>query len=287
MAKVKIGDSVDHSMPLWRYMSLDKLIHLLETDSFYFTPLESYSNSDPFEGYIPQKAFDLFGKIFATEVKELQEVYQVFESQCMTEGTSPPELQKMKEGIDGLGQKVKETYKLLHKGITVNCWHANPVESEAMWKLYSDNGKGIAIRTSVSNLSEALTHFEQDVLVQMGAVKYMDFNDPSIDGRDCVTDGHLAPLLKRSSFSHENEVRLFVSPKVDIENPYMFKAKPNVVSASAEKVIEAVYISPFAGEPYTSSVKAICNKYNIPHEIVCESNLLNGHEALLENIVAW
>lgn len=287
MARVKIGDSVDQSAPLWRYMSLDKLINLLETDSFYFTSLESYNKSDPFEGYMPKMAFDLYGKIFAPEVKLLKDEFIKFEEKCQVEGTNPPQLTAMREGIEGLGVKVKETYKKLHKSIAVNCWHANSVESEAMWKLYSDNNKGVAIKTSISALQSALTHFEQDILVQIGAVKYMDFNDPNIDGRDCVTDGHLSPLLKRSSFQHENEVRLFTEPTVSVENHTEIKPESHFVKALAVEVIEAIYISPFAGEPYTSSVKAICSKYGIPDEKVIESNLLKGHEALLDNIVAW
>ncbi|MDN3617291.1 DUF2971 domain-containing protein [Vibrio gallaecicus] len=287
MASVKIGDSVDQSASLWRYMSLDKLINLLETDSFYFTALETYNKTDPFEGYISKKAFELYGKIFAPEVQALKDEYKKFEEQCQREGTNPSQLTAMREGIEGLGAKTKETYKKLNKSIAVNCWHANPVESEAMWKLYSDNKKGVAIKTSIPSLQRALTHFVQDITVQVGAVKYMDFSDPNIDGRECVTDGHLSPLLKRSSFQHENEVRLFTVPTVSVESGAEIKPESHFVKALASEVIEAVYISPFAGEPYTSSVKAICSKYGIPDEKVIESNLLKGHEALLDSIVAW
>jgi hypothetical protein len=58
MAKIRIGKSVSDNYTLWRYMSLDKLINLLETESLYFAPLVSYTKSDPFEGYLPEIAFE-------------------------------------------------------------------------------------------------------------------------------------------------------------------------------------------------------------------------------------
>ena len=35
------------------------------------------------------------------------------------------------------------------KSTLVNCWHQNEFESEAMWRLYSENNKGIAIQTTL------------------------------------------------------------------------------------------------------------------------------------------
>lgn len=287
MADVKVGSSVNTDIPLWRYMSLDKLVNLLESDSLFFTALETYQHTDPFEGYMPRVAFEAYAKAFEPEIKDLHAAYEEFKNRPDQNPEQLALLSKMKDGIDGLGEKTKKTFKTICKGITVNCWHANECESEAMWKLYSDNGKGIAVKTSVSSIVKSIQHFQQDVLVQIGAVKYLDFHDINLDPKDCVTDGHLSPLLKRSSFSHENEVRLFTVPKINSDNVDSFKSKPEFVKAMALELIEEVYISPFAGEPFISSVKAICNKYLIPHETVKESDLLEGHEELLDIVSKW
>ena len=287
LAKVKVGESISIDTPLWRYMSLDKLINLLEDNILYFTPLEAYQNSDPFEGYIPKVAFEAFAEIFGSQVKELDKAYDQLKARAGQNVSQLSKLSEMKDGILALSESTKLAYKTINKGITVNCWHANKSESEAMWKLYSDNGKGIAVKTSVSSLVKSIEHFQQEILVQLGAVKYLDFNDNQISPKDCVTDGNLSPLLKRSSFSHENEARLFTVPKIDTSNVSSFKPKPEFIKALALDLIEEVYISPFSGEPFVSSVKAICKKYSIPHEIVMESKLLEGHEELLDNISQW
>jgi hypothetical protein len=287
LADVKVGLSVKRDISLWRYMSLDKLINLLESDNLFFTPLETYQNTDPFEGYIPKVAFEAYAKIFAPEIKDLCIAYEEFKSRPDQNPEQLALLSKMKDGIDRLNEKTRNTFKTISKGITVNCWHANECESEAMWKLYSDNGKGIAVKTSVSSLVKSIQHFQQDILIQVGAVKYFDFNDNQINPKDCVIDGHLSPLLKRSSFSHENEVRLFTVPKINSDNVNTFKSEPEFIKALALQLIEEVYISPFAGEPFISSVKAICNKYSIPHETVKESGLLEGHEELLDIVSKW
>lgn len=287
MAKVIVGKSVTPDLSLWRYMSLDKLINLLESNNLFFTPLETYQNTDPFEGYIPKVAFEAYAKALAPEVNSLCIAYNELKNRPDNNPEQLAQLSKMKDGMDRFSEETKNSFKTICKGITVNCWHANECESEAMWKLYSDNGKGIAVKTSVSSVVRSIQHFQQNVVVQMGAVKYFDFHDNQIDPKDCVTDGHLSPLLKRSSFSHENEVRLFTVPQINIDNFDTFKSKPEFIKALALELIEEVYISPFAGEPFISSVKAICNKYSIPHETVKESGLLEGHEELLDLVSKW
>lgn len=287
MAKVKVGESVNVDTPLWRYMSLDKLISLLEGNNLFFTPLESYQNSDPFEGYMPKVVFEAYSKAFGSEVKELENAQEQLKVKVGNNQAMLNELSKIKSVTPDFRELIKQTYKTVTKGITVNCWHANSSESEAMWKLYSDNGKGIAIKTSISSLVNSIEKFDQDLLIQIGAVKYLDFNDDKICPKDCVTDGEMSPLLKRSSFSHENEVRLFTIPKIDPSNVNNFKAKPEFVQALAMDLIEGIYISPFAGEPFVSSIFAICNKYSIPAQIVIKSELLEGHEDLLDNMAKW
>jgi len=284
MAKVKVGESVNIDTPLWRYMSLDKLISLLESNSLFFAPLETYIDSDPFEGYVPKVVFENIAQVYGRQVNELDETYEQLKK--LTAQNSS-QLTQLKDGIDAIGILTKNNFKTISKGITVNCWHANKSESEAMWKLYSDNGKGIAVKTSISSLVKSIEQFQEDILIEIGAVKYLDFNDNQICSKDCVTDGFLPPLLKRSSFSHENEVRLFIVPKIDSSNVNSFKPKPVLVKVKALDLIEEVYISPFSREPFASSIKAICNKYSLPQDMVKESKLLEGHEELLENIAKF
>lgn len=294
MAQVKIGSSVEGSPSLWRYMSIDKLIDLLEKESLYFSPLSHYSSTDPFEGYLPKVAFEALSSAFGKSYTEIETVYfqlQEMADRAKSEGATnvvgEELLQELRVRLDSQSDFIKESYKTIAKGITVNCWHSNSHESEAMWRLYSENGKGVSIKTSVASLKKSIESVEQQLLVQIGAVKYLDFHDESIMPGDCVIDGHISPLLKRASFSHENEIRLFTVPQIDYKSLAGFKPEAKSVDVKIQELVEEVYISPFANEPFISSVKAICSKYDLDSTVVKKSTLLEGHEELISTLGAW
>lgn len=294
MVNVKVGASVSEDLCLWRYMSIDKLIHLFEEETLFFTPLSYYAKSDPFEGYLPKVAFEALSSIFGESYKEIEVVYQQLKKladDSRAEGKpntiGDDLLQDLRSKLDSQSEFIKEAYKKLAKGITVNCWHSNQNESEAMWKLYSDNGKGIAIKTSLASIRKSIEAVPQKLLIQIGSVKYIDFHAKNISPKDCVIDGHLSPLLKRTSFSHENEVRLFTIPPITHQNLSEFEPKAELVKVNTKVLIEKIYISPFASEPFISSVKAISEKYGFSTELITESTLLNGHEELVSLLGDW
>ena len=43
---------------LWRYMSLEKFVNMLETKSLFFTRADKFE--DPFEGFIPPALVELY-----------------------------------------------------------------------------------------------------------------------------------------------------------------------------------------------------------------------------------
>ncbi|MDX5998537.1 hypothetical protein HRJ35_21940 [Shewanella oneidensis MR-1] len=176
--EVKVGESTSVDESLWRYMSLDKLINLLETNQLYFTALESYNESDPFEGYMPDVAAKAYAEIFGSEVSELKKAYESLKQIDATQNN--PKLDDLRDGIEKLSSLMQLAFHKISKGITVNCWHSNRVESEAMWKLYSDGGKGIAVKTSVQRLHSALKDQVFGKKIQIGKVKYLDFSDTNL-----------------------------------------------------------------------------------------------------------
>jgi hypothetical protein len=115
----------------------------------------------------------------------------------------------------------------------VSCWHANLVESAAMWAQYATLSVsmlakerhgfgelgfvqqkqafslptclGIAIRTTCERLTSSLLPSPEEP-IYVGAVSYVDFD------KGVIPEGSLFyPLLhKRSSFAHEREVRAVI-----------------------------------------------------------------------------
>lgn len=282
MEKVKLGKSVSEEMTLWRYMSIEKLIDLLENKTLFFAPLSYYIKSDPFEGYMPKPAVEAFSSLFLGEFGNIR---NVLEDALKLKGTDQNVISKKISSLDeylaGQKEDIKTSYINIAKSLTVNCWHANDVESEAMWKLYSENGNGIAIKTSIASLKSSIESMDQEHEVRVGAVKYLDYSDKKLTPSDCIVDGSTAPLIKRSSFSHENEVRLYIFSKLN--NPYdrELNPSPKLVNVDISQMIEAIYISPYANSLFEASINTLCARYNIPQEKIIQSDLLTGHNELL------
>jgi hypothetical protein len=108
----------------------------------------------------------------------------------------------------------------------LSCWHVNPKQSAAMWNQYSALDKGIAIRTTIEDLTNALhAHdFESNESVGVADVNYIDF-DSSLRELDAqsrrkiedvvgMEGGGLGSVdlfrIKREEFQHEREVRAYV-----------------------------------------------------------------------------
>jgi hypothetical protein len=119
-------------------------------------------------------------------------------------------------------------------------------------------------------------------------VKYLDFFDSALKPQDCVVDGHLAPLLKRISYEHEHEVRAFIekvapNPRAGTDVAF-WRPEPIRLPIDVKVLVKAIYISPYAGEPFPICVAKICEAFGVESGIVRPSQLLSGHEELLDRL---
>ena len=99
--------------------------------------------------------------------------------------------------------EISQFYKESRRFTLINCWHENDTESEAMWRLYSREREGIAIKTTFERLRDSFT---TDETILIGRVNYVDYQTHFT--REDNTFG--AYLDKRKSFEHEREVRAIV-----------------------------------------------------------------------------
>ena len=135
---------------LWRYMSFTKFVSLLTTKALFFARADKLG--DPFEGSLSQLNVDL--------------------SPVINSGI--PE-----EQISLLHNHIKDQRRF----VLVNCWHENEHESDAMWKLYSGNGEGIAIKTDFHSLKMSLVGKDN---VYIGRVSYVDYGSTFIQENDTL-----------------------------------------------------------------------------------------------------
>lgn len=283
--EITVLKSLEEDMVLWRYMSLDKFINLFDDKGLYFAPLDAYANSDPYEGFPPSVAIRA---MYSVSDKFYQQTSDLVSSLENSAGNKNPEfLQALQYARDQLATRPKvfqRLFNLLSKGTLVSCWYSSDHQSEAMWKLYSDQGKGVAIRTTVGKLKTVLQSAvatKRQSKIFLGKVKYLDYLDPSLVPADCVVDGHIIPLLKRISYSHENEVRAFLCPDLDVKNLEVFSIRPYMAHCDVVSLIEGVYVSPFVGAPYVKAVAAVARSFGVTCEVQ-QSSLLAGAEDLFQ-----
>lgn len=287
MNKYQLSPNLKPETKLWRYMSLDKFIDILSREELYFSPLSSYSNSDPYEGLLPKVALEAWASVVKTGFNDMQPainetVKLIRESERLgkiSNERAESEITKLQTMMDEHLPKIESIYFKLLNSVTVNCWHQNEHESEGMWRLYSDANKGIAIQTSISSLTDSL---QAEELIAINEVKYIDYSDEKLTPADCVVNGRIVPYLKRNSFAHEKEVRLAITPKLiysDIEN---YTPKGIRIKIDPVKLIEKIYISPYASQPYPSAVSAVLEKFNIDNSKLVISNLLTIDHNLLK-----
>lgn len=284
---VQIAGDLSDDMVIWRYMGLDKFINLLEDSALFFAPLSFYEKTDPFEGYPPAKIVQLLYSIsdpFYEKLKGNIEIYDLYAHTQIGNSKFIESLESLRKKLLERPADFRKSYSLIAKSTLVNCWHASPHESEAMWKLYGESHKGIAIRSTVGDLRKALEGAQQIDWVEkmfLGQVKYLDYADPEITPKDCLVGGIMTPLLKRISFAHEKEVRAFFVSGVNYKNLDSFTPRPYEMKIDVSQILNGVYISPYVDTSYSKAIRAVCRAYGLTCDVV-ESNLLKGGESIYD-----
>ncbi|MBU2513738.1 DUF2971 domain-containing protein [bacterium] len=286
MDTIKISPSLNSDQKIWRYLTLDKFIDLISRQALYFAPLEKFIDSDPFEGYMPIPALKIFHGALGDTIQFFEkESLDRFEKLGAENGV-PINTEKFKRTINSETDKIKKKslkfMKILGKSIQVNCWNISDYESEAFWKLYSDEGKGVAIESTVESLSKSIFPTYSGNRIHIYPVKYVDFFDESLNVSDCMVDGQVVPLIKRKSYEHENEVRAFIVPDVDVKRLDEHKIEHVFVEVDLSVLIERIHISPFAGTAFKNSVKAVSKAFNIEICKISVSNLLSDSDKLFD-----
>lgn len=169
------SDSIEWSTELWKYFKLEHFINCIETSSVYFASANQFD--DEFEGAV-----------------------------AVQMNTMPP---------DSRYEEMEPTEKAffqLKRLTKINCWHCASYESAAMWKLYAEQNKGIAVSTTPERMRRAFKPFrlrpEYGVEeLWAGPVKYIDLTQVRMKGVN---------MLKRFFYKHrvfewEQEFRLAIS----------------------------------------------------------------------------
>ncbi len=163
---------------IWRYMKIDRLIDLLKSGTLYFS--QSDKLGDKFEGSHTLKDHERQER--ANELRR---------------ANTPEKIREQLYSFD-----YPNFNKLIRKYVYINCWHINSIESDSMWKSYTEKGKGVAITSTIERLINSIQGEELNFL--LGIVNYVDYDNDSVTGRNIFN-----PFFhKRQEFSSESEFRI-------------------------------------------------------------------------------
>lgn len=249
---------------IWRYTDLAKFISMLDQGSLYLSNLIALAESDPYEGQFPDSQVDVFATIREMPIPVMRRFLNVADD---VDDSAVQQLADLNFHTVLNGEHRRNS-------VYVNCWHMNTTESDAMWRLYTLQGQGIAVQSTYERLVRSLHMTHQHV--QIGIVGYHDYNNHHIR-----LDNVFYPALnKRSSFAHERELRLTALNNVrtygralaQTNSPANALRAADIADGFAIEVdldllIERVVISPRSPLWLVDMVASLLRRYGLPKPV--------------------
>jgi len=225
----------DRDTKIWRYMDFPKYAALLEARALFFSRADQLG--DPYEGATSHAGAALRPALYATS--EIPTKVLTWRS-------------KFAEWV--------------RQWTFVNCWHMNPFESDAMWKLYAQAGAAIAIQSTFTRLYQCLPSE-----AYVGVVRYIDYET------EWLPDGNSfwAFVHKRRAFEHERELRAVIQELPERPDGIAV-GSPNteagrLIPVDMAYLVERVFVSPTAADWIAELVRRITARYGFPFEIAQSS----------------
>jgi hypothetical protein len=229
------GNGVEWREQLWRYLTVERFVWVAERARIYFAAATQFL--DAFEGAVAVQAPD-----FPTDPRY--------------------------ESMDPMQRAFRELKRLTK----LNCWHRAEYESDAMWKLYSGESKGVAICSTPDRMRVAFQPFRlaPDYGVEdlwAGPVRYVDLLRVRL-GVEMLERF----FYKHRAFEWEREFRVAISvriaeefgaavPEYGVEVPVDLDALvdhimlgPALTEAEREQVVEHSRTAGFGNRVVKSSL---------------------------------
>jgi hypothetical protein len=209
---------LDMAEPLWRYFKIERFLEFMQTKRLYFASARQFA--DPFEG-----AVAVLPPGFPIDPRYAE-----------------PE-------------QYERAFEQLRRLTKVSCWHRATYESDAMWHLYADSRKGIAVVSSAERIGAAAKPFRLKPEygheeLWAGNVVYVDLLKERL--RVKMLDRF---WYKHMAFSWEREFRLALSLRMAEENGVEVPELGVHVDFEPSTLVERVFIGPSLDEQAAQAVR--------------------------------
>lgn len=259
---------------LWRYMDLARFASLITTRQLWFPTAEVLAADDPHEARWPLANYrhrDWGGRADVPA--------DVIESIDASSYGPHADFDYKLAQVKFLRDQSIKHMEIYRRSMCVNCWHAVPYESAAMWKIYAGGGGGVAIQSSAGAIANALGKTEGQIY--MGSVVYIRDSDPPVNFENVFN----AATLKRSAFEYEREVRLvhslglwgdmpqmhlgsdgyWVLPPADVYSSYLTRPQPSGKAFEVDlgELMHGVWLSPYSPPWHEKLVTDLCEAFGL------------------------
>ncbi|MEO6454649.1 MAG: hypothetical protein ABIN97_11270 [Ginsengibacter sp.] len=235
----------DENQIISKYIDVTKFLSLLSKKSLFFCRLDKLE--DQFEGMVAKRNYEY-------RIRWHKETNHLMDKPFTDE-----EIVAQVEQMYEYDKKVKEVY-------CVCCWNKADKESAALWKIYSDFGKGIMIKSSVKNLIAAFENTSEKIRVS--EIGYLDYN------KDLMKDGNtFFPLIhKQNAYDYEGEIRLIHS----VDFPQIGKTydwskeeiqEGKLLTVDLNLLIDEIIIGPFSPKWMIDLIIDLTDKYGLKKTI--------------------
>ena len=241
---------------LVKYLDLTKLISLLQRGSLFFCRLDKLE--DKFEGTTAKPNFQNRLKV----EKHMRKVMRTMSNYDKVEKTDP-------DNDDSIRQSVKEYYDFENKLKSINCincWNYDDHESAALWKIYSDFGKGIMLKSTLEQIENSFQNASEDIRVS--EITYIDYSNDLMDDYNSIY-----PIIHKDlAYNYEKEVRFIheIIPLAgwdhDWSNEEVEEGK--YIKTDIDTLIDKIIIAPFAPTWYYDLIKDLCSKYELNKKLI-------------------
>ena len=162
-------------------------------------------------------------------------------------------------GYEAFDKNVSEFTRAMPRYMMINCWSMASHESAAMWRLYSKEYDGLAIRTNVNSF---LKSFVCDEDIYVGKVLYTDYKSAFIPENNFI----LPFLHKRNNYAYESEIRAMTIKlpsngqpdlSLDVYDSGIY------CGVDLSLLIQEVVVTPYAEQWFVNLVKSIANRYSL------------------------
>jgi len=226
------------TVDVWRYFKTSRFIDFLETSELYFASATQFE--DKFEGCVAIQS----------------PVYKVDPRYAEIEVT----------------ERAFFELKPLTK---ISCWHLAAFESDAMWKLYADFHKGVAIQSNPQLLASAIKPYRiqpeyTEEQLWGGEVRYLDMTQERLQ-----TSMEKRFFYKHQAFAWEREYRMAISLRSAEEYGVKVPKEGIRVQTSPSDFIERIILGPHLSQAEQKSIRSAAQDAGIADRLEISTLLFN------------